>query len=167
MSTKDRRSHDQKRKAKLAKRAERQGANVDVSPYTGTKYQKDAWIPQLYETELAVYEAILASNKTLTNDQVRQAFIRLIRDLRSGEAGPLGEDLPKMAFVAGSEVDYLIWNIRRHWRMLFEDKGIVSTDDLVGILRTLLHSIQARAWHTGPSLGYVAFLREFMQGGLY
>src|ERR1700722_1947144 len=115
MATKDRKSHDQKRKEKLAKRAERLADHRDVTPYTGAKYQKQAWVPQVYETELAVYETILASNQTLTNDHVWRAFVRLIKDLRSGAAQPLADDAPKMALAAGFEVDYLIWNIHRHW----------------------------------------------------
>jgi len=167
MASTDRKSHDQKRKEKLAKRAERLADQRDIRPYSGTKYQQEKWIPQVYETELAVYETILASGQTLTNEQVRQGFIQLIKQLRDGVPAALPDDAPKIVFSSGHEIDFLNWNIRRHWRMLFNDKGPVAMDDLVGILRTLLHSIQARGWHTGPSLGYVAFLQEFMQGGLY
>ncbi len=167
MATMDRGSEDHERRAKLAKRA--QGSPVDrpVKPYAGSKYQADAWIPHIYETELAVFETILASNRTLTNEQVGQAFVRLVRGLRNGEPGPLPEDAPKLEFAPGGEVDYLIWNVRRHWRMLFKDTEPVSSPDLIGILRTLLHSLELRVWLTGPSLGYVAFLEEFMQGGIY
>ena len=46
-----------------------------------------------------------------------------------------------------------------------EEAGPVDPKDLVGILRTLLHSIEAHAWHRGPERGYVSFLQEFMAGG--
>jgi hypothetical protein len=116
---------------------------------------------------LAIYETIIASNRTLTNEQVGQALIRLVRELRKGEPGPSPDSTMKMDFAAGREVDYVIWNIRRHWRMLFQDIDPVSASDLIGILRTLLHSLELRVWLTGSSHGYVAFLEEFMQGGLY
>jgi hypothetical protein len=54
-----------------------------------------------------------------------------------------------------------VWNIRRRWGIAFEQSGPVGSDDLIGILRTLLYSIIAREWHTGPDLGYVAFLAKF------
>jgi hypothetical protein len=167
MAARDRRSHDQKRKAKLAKRSAKSAQRIEISPYSGRKYQKPEWAPQVYEVELAVYETILASNRTLTNDQVAQAFVNLITHLRDGVPAPLADDAPKMLLTQGKEVEYLVWNIRRHWRMLFKDRGPVASHDLVGILRTLLFSIEAREYHTGPDLGYVAFLEEFMQGGIY
>jgi len=167
MATTDRGSDDHERHAKLAKRARGARADRPVRPYAGSKYQSSAWVPHVYEAELAVFETILASNGTLTNEEVAQAFRRLVWELRNGEPGPLPADAPKMEFAAGREVDYLIWNIRRHWRMLFNDIDLVPSRDLIGILRTLLHALELRVWLTGSSHGYVAFLQEFMQGGLY
>ena len=34
-----------------------------------------------------------------------------------------------------------------------------------GVLRTLLHSIEAHEWNTGRSRGYVAFLEKFIEEG--
>jgi hypothetical protein len=162
---KDRRSRDQKRKAKLAKRAQKQ-APTEPLPYSGRKYQAEGWVPHVYQTERAIYEAIVLSKRRLTNAQVKAALVQLIGQLREGLPALLPEDAPEVSFAAGSEVEFLVWNIRRHWRMLFQEEGPVSSHDLVGILRTLLHSIEARAWHTGPDRGYVAFLESFMQRGL-
>jgi hypothetical protein len=161
MSARDRRSHDQKRKAKRAKRAKRQPP-AEPTPYEGTKYQAERWVPHVYQTESAIYETILLSNRSLTNAQVREALTRLIAHLREGHPALLPEEEPEMLFVSGVEIEFLVWNIRRHWRQLFQEEGPVSHPDLIGILRTLLHSIEAHAWHTGPSLGYVAFLEDFM-----
>jgi hypothetical protein len=159
---KDRRSRDQKRKAKLTERA-KQHDRANPQPYTGTKYQADRWVPHVYRTERAVYEAIVQSQGRLTNEQVREAFVRLINHLRAGHAAPLPADDSAPPFTAGGEVEFLVGNIRRHWRLLFEEQGPVAHQDLIGILRTLLNSIQAHAWHTGPSRGYVAFLSDFMR----
>jgi hypothetical protein len=164
---KNRRSHDQKRKAKLAKRAERGGLDADIEPYSGRKYQADHWVPHVYQTELGIYEAIRLSKRLLTNDQVKAALIQLIKYLRDGHPAPLAETDPEVAFEAGKEVEFLVWNIRRHWSLLFQEQGPVPSHDLIGILRTLLYSIQAHAWHTGPSRGYVAFLEDFMQRPMY
>src|SRR5439155_13834938 len=59
-------------------------------------------------------------------------------------------------------VEALMWLIRRSWTLFFEKQGPVAVEDLVGILRTLLHSIKAQAWRWGPKLGYVQFIKGFM-----
>jgi hypothetical protein len=56
-----------------------------------------------------------------------------------------------------------MWNIRSHWTLFFEDEHAVAVSDLIGVLRTLLNSIEAHEWHTGRDRGYVAFLDDFMQ----
>ena len=162
MSGKDRRSHDQKRKAKLSKRAAKQPP-AEPTPYSGAKYRADRWAPQVYETELAVYETIRLSGRLLTNAQVKTAFVQLIGQLRKGVPAALPDGEPEVTFAAGNEVEFLVWNIRRHWRILFQEKGPVSKEDLIGILRTLLYSIEAHAWNTGVARGYVSFLEDFMQ----
>jgi hypothetical protein len=160
-------SRDQKRKDRLAKRTtkNREHQRDEIRPYEGTKYQADEWIPHVSETELAIYETIVQSGRRLTNDQVKAAFHTLIRHLRDGQPALLPEGTPGVTFAAGSEVEFLVWNIRRHWGILVEHEGPVRTDDLIGILRTLLYSIEAHAWNTGPSRGYVAFLYSFIKDG--
>lgn len=162
MGVKSRLSRDQKRKAKLAERAKKRPVSESLA-YSGTKYQADRWTPHVYQTELAVYETIVLSDRRLTNSQVEAAFIQLIGRLRAGLTAPLQEEEPEVIFVAGSEVEFLMWNIRRNWRILFQEQGPVSTGDWVGILRTLLNSIEAHAWNTGRHRGYVHFLQGFMQ----
>ena len=85
--------------------------------------------------------------------------------LRGGQPGPLSEEEPEVLLAPGKEVEYLIWNIRRHWRILFDTEGPVATDDLIGILRTLLGSIEAHGWNTGAGRGYVSFLVGFIERG--
>jgi hypothetical protein len=159
----------QKRQAKLAKLAKRarkerssKSAASTPTPYSGRKYQTDRWAPHVYQTELAIYETIALSGRRLTNAHVKLALAQLINDLRRGVPPAQQDGEPEVPFIAGQEVEFLVWNIRRHWRQLFEDEGPVSRDDLVGILRTLLHSIEAHAWNTGPHRGYVDYLVSFL-----
>lgn len=156
----------QKRQAKAAKRTRKerssQPAGSAPTPYSGRKYQTDRWAPHVYQSELAIYEAITVSGGRLTSKQVEVALVRLINDLRRGVPPAQQDGEPEVPFAAGQEVEFLVWNIRRHWRELFDDEGPVSRDDLVGILRTLLHSIEAQAWNTGPHRGYVDFLVSFL-----
>ena len=167
MSAKDP-HRQQKQQAKLAKRARKERTRkrepAEPLPYSGRKYQTDRWVPHVYQTELAVYEGIMLSGRRLTNEQVKQALVHLINQVRSGVPSLLPENEPEVPFTAGQEVEFLVGNIRRHWSTLFNTLGPVSRDDLVGILRTLLHSIEAHAWNTGRSRGYVDFLVSFMRG---
>jgi hypothetical protein len=157
----------QKRQAKLAKRARkertRKRQSAEPLPYSGRKYQSDRWAPHVYQTECAIYEVVMLSDRRLTNDQTKEALVHLINQLRSGVSPTLAEGDPEVPFAPGQEIDFLVQNIRHHWRKLFNDEGPVSTSDLVGILRTLLYSIEAHAWHTGRSRGYVDFLVSFMR----
>ncbi|MBY0526526.1 MAG: hypothetical protein K2R98_24235 [Gemmataceae bacterium] len=159
---KDRRSKDQKRKAKLMKRAEKQLPS-GPQPYSGSKYRSDRWTPNVAATEAAIYEAINLSRRTLTNPQVEAAFIELIGRLRAGEPAALPDDAPDVAYAPGHETEYVVWNIRRHWRKMFEDYGPVKTEDLIGILRTLLYSMEAQARDRGKDRGYVDFLYHFLK----
>jgi len=161
---KDRRSRDQKRKAKLRKERKRQQLAA-VTPYEGSKYQSEDWIPAVFRTELGIYEVLLDSNRTLSNRTVETALIDLVTDLRDGAPPFLtDDDDPDMEYSKETEREFLNWNIRRNWETLFDESGPIPNEDLIGILRTLLNSIQMHAWNTGPSMGYVHFLHNLMNG---
>jgi hypothetical protein len=157
-------SHDQKRKAKLAKRGKKEPRNNEPMPYSGQKYRASAWFRHVYATEKAIHETIKLSNSTLTNKQVKAALIAIIEQIRAGQQAILPEDAPVVPYASGAEVEYLIWNIRYHWRLLVADVGPVHREDFIGIMRTLLYSLQAHAWKTGEQRGYVAFIEDFLDG---
>jgi hypothetical protein len=155
-------SRNQKRKAKLAKRAKKDRYN-GPTPYSGTKYQAPEWAPHLMATETAVYETIRLSKGMLTNDDVEDAFVHLIEHIRAGNPALLPEDAPEALYEPGAEVEYLVGAIRHYWRCLIEKTGPVRKDDLIGILRTLLNSVEAHAWNTGEDRGYVEFIKGHME----
>ncbi len=157
----DRKSKDQKRKAKLAERVRKQVKNPPLA-YAGKEYKGREWVPHMYRTERGVYEGIIASGRTLTNSQVEAAYTALIAHLRSGQPALLPEDAAPVEYAAGRETEYLVWNVRRHWGLLFAEKGPVAVQDLIGILRTLLYSMDTHAFNTGPERGYVDFLYGFL-----
>jgi hypothetical protein len=70
---KDKRSRDQKRKAKLAKRARKQGASRSVEPYEGRKYQQPQSTALIYATELAIFEVIQLTDRRRGNASRRAA----------------------------------------------------------------------------------------------
>ncbi len=164
MSAKQSLSREEKRQAKLA-RWGKSKSEYEVTPLSGPHYQSDDWIPHVHATESAIHEVIELSGRRLTNDHVKTALTRLAQQLRRGESATLPADSPEMPFSPDQICEYVIWNIRRYWTDLVAQYGTVRGDDFVGILRTLLRSIESRAWHTGPDLGYVAFLEEFLGDG--
>lgn len=160
---KKRLSHDQKRKAKLAKRARKEGPQESLpQPYEGERYRQPEWTTPVFATEKAIYEAIVLSDRTLTNQKVNAALVKLIQYLRRGQPILLEADAPAVEYSAENAVEYLTWNMRRHWGELFHKHGPVAREHLDGILRTLLYSMEAQAW-ARPG-GYVDFLYHFLSG---
>lgn len=161
MSTKIK-SRDQKRKAKLAEQDKRSRELEVFTPYSGRKYQADAWSPVLFRTEQAIHDVIVESNGELINSHVRRAMELLIDHLRQGGPPGTSDDEELVAFGLGRAAEAVFCRVRQAWRGLEDEGQGVATSDLIGIARTLLYSIEARTAHTGESRGYVAFLEEFI-----
>src|SRR5271166_2346436 len=106
-------SRDQKRKAKFKKRAERSRKHESLA-YAGGKYKTDEYAPIFFRTEVGIYESYVMCDRELTDD---------------------------VTVTEGSEEDLIIANIRRNWRILEEKGSLPGRDDLIGILRSILHSI--------------------------
>src|SRR5262245_11366926 len=121
----------------------------DVTPYEGSKYRADQWTDVFFEIEYSIYQAIQQSDHRLTNDQAEAAFKTLVRSLRRGEPAVPAEPMPPPIYVPGEEVAFLTAMIRQSWAALFADGRTVASGDLIGILRTLLFSMEAQAWDRG------------------
>ena len=76
MGKNDRQSRDQKRKAKLKKRAERSRKHESLA-YAGTKYKTDAYAPLFFRTEIGIYESYVMCDRELTDDEVEAAIERI------------------------------------------------------------------------------------------
>ena len=66
MGRRNKLNRDQKRKQKLAKRAERE----PIQPYTGNKYKTERYVEALMQAEVGIYEAYVISDRRLTDRQV-------------------------------------------------------------------------------------------------
>jgi len=153
-------SHDQKRKAKLKKRAER-GRRHEVMAYAGAKYQGDEYVPIVFATENGVLESHVLLERSLTDDDVEEAIESLVVQLRGNLAPyPSKEeayDLP------GEPRDLIIANIRRNWLNLLDEDGRgPGRDDLIGVLRTILGSVELRRDPGRESRGYLNYLERFL-----
>lgn len=159
-------SHRRVREEKRRRKLELHGVTGDggkAKPYRGSKYQDPYWATPVFHTELGIYQTIQVSEKQLTNRDVKAAITELIRELNTGESPLPANDVPTASFNPGDPVPFLMARIRDNWKALFDAWGQVDREDLIGILRTLLNSIEAHAAHSDPERGYVAFLDGFLR----
>lgn len=159
MSKKSRLSRDQKRKQKLAKRKGRLPDSPALA-YTGNRYKSPEFVEPLFQTEQGIYDMYVISNREITDDDVEEGLAELIDSLRARPAAELifesrpGEDESLEAAVVPL--------ILSHWRNLLEDRQLPPRDDLIGILRTILSSIEVWRSKSKSSRGYLNYLEGFM-----
>jgi hypothetical protein len=160
---KKRLSRDQQRKAKLAERARKQHKHQTESlAYTGNTFKKDEYIPIVLSTETGIGEADAVSRKRLTDRHVQEALEGMVRAMRDGSLPDYDPGAP-LRYVEGEEPALVQLMIRRNWSMLFESFPHPGQEVLVGILRTLLNSIDTFTTPSPTSRGYLSFLAGFLR----
>jgi hypothetical protein len=161
MGKSDRRSRDQKRKARLKKRAERSGKHESLA-YHGRKYKTDAFVGIIHATEVGIHEADVISDRTLTDDAVEAALESLIIQLRQ-RAMPVTGQTGAAADATAARDDLLEWNIRQNWARYAEQKPLPRREDLVGVLRTILGSLEFWRAESVHARGYLEFVEGFLK----
>ena len=157
---KDRRSRDQKRRDKLAKRNRKARQSVSLA-YMGEKYKTDELIPIFMQTETGIYETFVMTDRKLLDQTVVTALEMLVKQMRAGTLPPLS-DTTEIHYKVGQEEDFVIENIRRRWALYFEDEGRSPQDKLIGVLRTILGSIE-KVRSPGPrSQSYMRHIAGFL-----
>ncbi|NLE38996.1 MAG: hypothetical protein GX621_13315 [Pirellulaceae bacterium] len=146
-------------KKKRKKKEELREANRTTDlVYSGTKYRKAQYVPIFVATETAILEVFVMSKRHVTDDDAYNAIITLIERLRAGGLSPIVDSSREEPQEALDSEEFMVWNIVRHWKHLFEQRGPVSRDVLVGVLRTTLHSITVWGSPSPASRGYLGFL---------
>ena len=157
---KDRRSRDQKRRDKLAKRNRKARQSVSLA-YMGEKYKTDELIPIWMQTETGIYETFVMTDRKLLDQTVVTALEKLVKQMRAGTLPPLS-GTTEIHYEVGQEEDFVIENIRRRWALYFEDEGRPPKDKLIGVLRTILGSIE-KVRSPGPrSQSYMRHIAGFL-----
>jgi len=169
MGKKNRHLRQKKRKALKAQKKNKKSIDHRSEqfplPYTGNKYRTKELIPLHMCTETGIYEAFVMSDRQLTDADVRSALQRLILQIRANSLPPLetcNDDTPDTYTDIGNDQDLLTWNIRRNWQHLFQTQSHPGRDKLVGVLRTILGSIDVRGSIARDSRGYLFFIEEFL-----
>jgi hypothetical protein len=159
MSKKARLSHDQKRKQKLAKRNRRQLPSESLA-YTGNRYKTKELVKPLFETEIGIYEAFVISQQHLTDGDVETELHDLIAELRERPAAELiyaeaadDDDEPR---------GLVTTTVFLRWGALLEKGVLPGRDELIGILRTTLGSLETWRSRSASSRGYLNYLQGFM-----
>jgi hypothetical protein len=162
MAKKKRLSHDQKRKAKLARREKKAGTGVFDLAYEGDKFKSEEYIPLFMATETGIFQAHVMSGRRCTDYTVATALASLVQQLR---AGPLPELPPEdvIRYVEGQEAQLIVESIRRSWDQYLRTYPHPGTETLMGVLRTLLGSIQTWGTSSRQSTGYLRFLEGFLR----
>ncbi len=130
--------------------------------YTGRKYHTEELVPLHLATETAIFASHLRSSGTLTDRQVRHALERLILDIRRGVPVVPSERPEAIDYVQGEEENLVLDHIRREYYRFFQTKPDPGRDTLVGVLRSLLGSIDAHTTVNPQSRGYLEFLEDFL-----
>jgi hypothetical protein len=94
------------------------------------------------------------SDRTLTDDEVEAALERLVVQLRQGPLPEPSDEEPE---------DLIVWNIRRNWRDLEARQDLPGREDLIGVLRTILGSLETWRSQSMHSQGYLRFLEGFLK----
>ena len=159
MPKKARLSHDQKRKQKLAKRQRRQPQSESLA-YTGSRYKSEELVEPLFYAEKGIYEFYVISDREITDDDVEEGLEELIAGLR---ARPVSELIaacqPDEDGALEASIPTLVLN---QWKSLRDVRGLPARDDLLGILRTILGSLETWRSHSVSSRGYLNYLEGFM-----
>jgi len=157
---KDRRIRDKKRKKKLEER-KRKARETESLAYMGEKFKKDELVPTWMHTEIGIYETYVMTDRQLVDQTVVAALESLIRQIRAGTLPPR-EDTYEISYEVGGEEDLVIENIRRNWAKHFADEWQPPRDKLVGILRTILGSIEKMRSPGPRSQSYMRHIEGFL-----
>lgn len=155
------RSKAQKRRKRKELQRRRKAALQELRPYYGNKYKREKYVPAMMGAETGIYETYVMSDRELTDRDVEASLKRLIRKLRSGSYQP-AEERQEVEAGAGGETELLHWNIKHNWDDLLERHPRHSNSELVGILRTILGSIETWSIPSPDSRGYLNYIEGFL-----
>lgn len=157
---KDRHNRDLKRKKKLEERKRKARQNESLA-YMGERYKSDELVPTWMHTEIGIYEAYVFTGRQLLDQTVASALESLIRKIRTGTLPPY-EDASEVHYDAGHEDEFVIENIRRNWSSHFANEWKPPRDKLIGVLRTILGSIEKMRAPGPRSQSYMRHIEGFL-----
>jgi hypothetical protein len=165
VAMKNREAKERKRQTKLVRRKQKRAREVReerrekvaaVVPYSGKRYNQEPFVNALFHAEIGIHEAAAMALGRLTDNDVRRALEYTILAMRKGQ---LTLDHWQVDDGAGLDgVTLIVWNIGCRWQLLFEDQPSHSRNDLIGILRRILFSVNVWTAEKLGGRGYLKFL---------
>jgi hypothetical protein len=160
--SKKRLSHDQKRKAKLAQRARKHPAPAHSLAYTGNRFKTPELTPLFAMTETAIVQADTIAVQTLTDRQVRTALETLVEAIRDGKL-ELIDSQAELSFRQGQEVELITTMMRSSWADGTGASLPAGPETMIGVLRTILGSIETWTTPAPTSRGYISYVTAFLR----
>ncbi len=159
MGNKSQRKADKKKRKVKRKQTSARSAPL---AYSGSKYKRDELVPAMFRAELGIHETDLLAGREITDHDVRSALREAILQIRRGRLLDF-EDVDGEIPFDGNTEESIIWNIRRQWGDLFHTLPNPGRDNLIGVLRTILGSIDVWGSIHPQSRGYLDYIEEFVQ----
>ncbi len=150
----------QKQRKREAKRDRRPRRPV-VLAYHGDKYKTEELVSWVFRAEVGIHETSVMTGRRLTDHDVRAALEEFVVRIRDGMP-PLSAESSESGEVIQGQNNLVIWSIRRNWQLLLETQPGPGRDKLVGVLRTILGSVEVRESYSRTSRGYLDFIEGFL-----
>lgn len=136
---------------------QRETKNPGVLAYHGNKYRTEALVMPLMRTETAILEAYMVLDRNLTDHDVSQGLVRLIDRIRHGDI--VADDGP-VCIEVDDPAQAVVELVRHKWRGLAG--SLPGRDSLVGIVRTILGSVENHKSPNRQSRNYLHFVERFL-----
>jgi hypothetical protein len=150
----------QQRKAKekeLEKRRKRQPLAIASDEFKKPRLAQ-IWL----ETEIAIHEISVVTGGSISDQTVFAAVERLVLQMLAGPLPPL-EVETSLSWEKGKEDDLLIENIRLHWVALLQPGMSWSKEDFIGVLRSILGTINIKKSALPHSVSYLRYVAAFLE----
>ncbi len=154
-------SRDRKRKKKKLAEKKRRARQPESLAYMGEKYKKGKLVPTWMHAEIGIYETYIMTDRKIFDQTVVSSIETLIRKMRAGALPPRSE-AAVIDYEIGQEEDLLIENIRRNWANHYATQWRPPTDDRIGVLRTILGSIEKMRAPGPRSQSYLRHIEGFL-----
>ena len=164
MSKPSRQSFEKKRKKQKAERARRLLVPSDPIAYHGRQFRSKAHLPWLLQAEVAIYEAYVMTDRQLTDLDVATALQDMIEKIRNRVLGELRATAQPEQELKGTPRDFIVWNIWGRWQEIALNASPPGgREGLIGMLRTILGSVENHNTGSASSQGYLLFIAAFMR----
>jgi len=163
MPTKRQRKLEKKRRKEKRERARRRNQPETAASlaYHGNKYKTEELVETLCAAETGILEAFVITDRELTDRAVETAVANMIHEMRRGVLPPL-ESTVQSSDDEADDRDFIAWRIRSNWHRLFQRKPRPGRDKLIGVLRTILGSIETWKSASPTSRGYLNYIEGFL-----